>query len=57
MLAPFRDGSCPVRVAYRNDDATAELPLPVDWGVRLEDALLDSLIQWLSPENVKVIYA
>jgi DNA polymerase-3 subunit alpha len=57
MLAPFRDGSCPVRVAYRNDDATAELPLPVDWGVRLEDALLNGLTEWLSPENVKVVYS
>jgi DNA polymerase-3 subunit alpha len=57
LLAPFRDGSCPVRLAYRNGDAAVELPFPQNWGVRLEDALLNGLTEWLSPENVKVIYA
>ena len=57
MLAPFRNGPCPVRVAYRNGEATAELPLPESWRVRLDDALLDGLTQWLAPENVKVVYS
>jgi DNA polymerase-3 subunit alpha len=59
LLDPFRTtglGACPVRLAYRNDSAVAELPLPESWGVRLEDDLLNGLNDWLTPENVKVIY-
>ena len=57
MLAPFRNGPCPVRLSYRNGDATAELPLPESWRVRLDDALLAGLADWLKPENVKVLYS
>jgi len=56
LLSPFRNGPCPVRLAYRNGDAAAELPLPESWRVRLDDALLAGLAAWLRPENVKVIY-
>ena len=56
MLGPYRDGGCPVRLCYRNDEAQAELTLPDDWRVRLDDALLVSLGEWLSADNVKVIY-
>ena len=37
-------------------DAMAELPLPENWRVRLDDALLAGLVDWLQAENVKVIY-
>ncbi|MCK9285803.1 MAG: DNA polymerase III subunit alpha [Rhodocyclaceae bacterium] len=57
LLAPFRDGPCPVRVAYRNGDAQAEMSLSDAWRVRLDDALIASLQEWLSPDNVKVVYA
>ncbi|MDP2794171.1 MAG: DNA polymerase III subunit alpha [Sulfurisoma sp.] len=59
LLAPGRtmgSGGCPVRLCYRNADAAAELMLPESWRVRLDDALLASLAEWLSPANVKVIY-
>ncbi len=56
LLAPFRNGPCPVRLTYRNGDAVAELPLPESWRVRLDDALLAGLVDWLKAENVKVIY-
>jgi DNA polymerase-3 subunit alpha len=65
VLAPFRAlggeqsnavRGCPVRIAYANRDASAELLLPGNWGVQLEDALLDELATWLSNENVQVIY-
>ncbi|MDP2825753.1 MAG: DNA polymerase III subunit alpha [Sulfuritalea sp.] len=56
LLAPFRNGPCPVRLSYRNGDATAELPLPENWRVRLDDALLAGLADWLKAENVKVLY-
>ena len=57
LLAPFRNGPCPVRLNYRNGDAAAELPLPDSWRVRLDDALLAGLVDWLRQENVTVIYA
>jgi len=57
LLAPFRNGPCPVRLSYRNGEATAELPLPENWRVRLDDALLSGLADWLKPENVKVLYS
>jgi DNA polymerase-3 subunit alpha len=56
LLAPFRNGPCPVRLTYRNGDAMAELPLSDNWRVRLDDALLAGLVDWLQAENVKVIY-
>jgi DNA polymerase-3 subunit alpha len=57
LLAPFRDGPCPVRLAYRNDGASTELPLPEAWRVRLDDALLAGLADWLQAENVQVLYS
>jgi DNA polymerase-3 subunit alpha len=57
LLAPFRNGPCPVWLTYSNGDAAAELPLPESWRVRLDDALLAGLAEWLKPENVKVLYS
>ena len=57
LLQPFRNGPCPVRLAYTNAQAAADLPLPDAWKVRLEDALLAGLAEWLQPENVKVLYS
>ncbi|HTZ00055.1 MAG TPA: OB-fold nucleic acid binding domain-containing protein, partial [Rhodocyclaceae bacterium] len=57
LLAPYRaPGACPVRVAYTNQGAAAELALPDAWRVRLEDGLLASLRTWLSPENIRILY-
>jgi len=56
LLAPYRNGPCPVRVAYRNSQVTTELVLPDAWRVQLDDALLTSLRDWLLEENVRVIY-
>ena len=57
LLAPYRSGACPVRLAYGNDAAEAELTLPDAWRVRLDDALLAALNDWLSSDNVKVVYS
>jgi len=56
LLAPFRDGPCPVRVRYRNRQAECELPLGDAWRVRLDDELLEGLKEWLSEGNVEVLY-
>jgi DNA polymerase-3 subunit alpha len=57
LLAPFRNGPCPIRLNYRNAEASVELPMPDDWRIRLDDALLGELAAWLTTDNVKVIYA
>ena len=56
LLAPYRNGPCPVRVRYRNAQAECELPLGDTWRVRLDDELLAGLQQWLEAENVEVVY-
>ena len=56
LLAPFRDGTCPVQVRYRNAQAEADLPLGRAWRVRLEENLLDSLREWLPPNAVEIDY-
>ncbi len=58
LLSPYRasGGACPVRVKYRNGEAEVELGLPDSWRVRLDDALLAALNDWLSPGNVNVVY-
>jgi DNA polymerase-3 subunit alpha len=56
LLAPYRNGTCPVRVCYRSGDAVAELRLGDDWRVTPEDALIEALGAWLRPENVEVVY-
>ncbi len=56
LLAPYMPGNCPVRVAYRNADASCELLLGDESRVRLEDDLLAALGDWLSGDNVSVDY-
>ncbi len=66
LLAPYRcteggteratDNVCPVRICYRNGAAETELTLPDAWRVRLDDTLLTQLSDWLSRENVRVVY-
>jgi len=46
-----------VRLSYRNKEAETELALPETWRVTLDDALLASLNEWLTPANVKVVYS
>lgn len=56
LLAPFRQGPCPIRLRYTNSEASAELPLPENWRVQLDDSLITGLSEWLTPDNVKIIY-
>jgi DNA polymerase-3 subunit alpha len=58
VLSPYRAGSgaCPVRISYRNAEAETELSLPETWRVRLDDSLLAELHDWLTPDNVRVVY-
>ncbi|HTH39927.1 MAG TPA: OB-fold nucleic acid binding domain-containing protein, partial [Rhodocyclaceae bacterium] len=57
LLSPYRAGPCLVRLSYHNQTAKAEMNLSDAWRVSLDDALLGSLTDWLTPDNVKVVYA
>jgi DNA polymerase III subunit alpha len=56
VLAPFRHGHCPIVVEYRNQGIGGEIELPDAWNVQLDDPLLVRLREWLTPENVRVVY-
>ena len=56
LLEPYRNGQCSVEVRYRNGGASVEMQLGDNWRVSLDDALLQSLNEWLKPENVEVMY-
>ncbi|HXV09884.1 MAG TPA: DNA polymerase III subunit alpha [Burkholderiales bacterium] len=56
LLAPYRSGTCPVSVVYSNHAASCEIGLGSSWRVNLHDDLIRSLGEWLSPENVTILY-
>ena len=47
---------CRVKIDYHNEKGHVELILGQDWQVDLHDELIDGLTQWLSEENVKILY-
>ncbi len=53
VMKPHMPGNCAVRIAYRNDDALCEMEIG---SAKLSDALLSSLTQWLTVDNVQVRY-
>lgn len=57
LLAPYiRESSCKVVLDYRNGAASCEVSLPDNWRVELREELLVSLREWLTNENVKILY-
>jgi DNA polymerase-3 subunit alpha len=56
LLEPYRNGHCSVEVRYRTGGASVEMQLGENWRVNLDDALMQSLNEWLKPENVEVVY-
>ena len=56
LLAPYRSGSCPVSVVYSSRGVTCEIDLGDAWRVNVQDDLIQSLADWLKPENVKIVY-
>jgi DNA polymerase-3 subunit alpha len=47
---------CRVKIDYHNEKGHVELILGESWQVDLHDELIDGLTQWLSEENVKILY-
>ena len=56
VLAPYRKGTCPVSVVYSGRAASCEIDLGEAWRVNLHEDLIRSLSEWLSPENVHIVY-
>ncbi|MCI3950597.1 MAG: dnaE, partial [Burkholderiales bacterium] len=56
LLAPHRNGTCPVSIVYSNNGAICEIDLGEAWRVKLHDDLIRSLGEWLKPENVNIVY-
>ena len=60
LLSPYRgsgSGACSVSVHYVNGSASCDVALGDAWRVRLETELLEQLSLWLTPDNVRVVYA
>jgi len=56
LLAPYKQGSCPVSIVYSNGGAQCRIDLGDEWRVRLDDDLIRSLAAWLRPEDVQILY-
>jgi len=56
VLAPYRDGSCPVGIHYRNAGAQAHITLGDEWRVHPSDELLHRLRELAGEQQVKVMY-
>ena len=56
LLAPYRNGPCPVSIVYYNRAASCEIELGDDWRVSLSENLLQSLSAWLTEPNVTILY-
>ena len=55
-LLPFREGRCPVTLAYTGSGARAEIRLGEQWQVRPADELVQRLHELLGPEGVRIEY-
>jgi len=56
LLAPYRNGPLPVQIRYRTGGAECEVRLGDEWRIKPDQALLESLEEWLKAENVEVVY-
>ncbi len=55
-LTPFKDGFCPVVLAYQAHGARAQLTLGEDWRIQPSDELLQRLREMVGEEQVEMIY-
>jgi DNA polymerase-3 subunit alpha len=53
LLAPYRNGPCPVAITYGNGRSVCDVRLGEAWNVSPDDGLVEQLEDWLRPENVK----
>jgi DNA polymerase-3 subunit alpha len=55
-LSTEEERGCAVKVEYHNQSSRVELMLGNDWRVDLHDELIAGLTEWLSRDNVKILY-
>jgi DNA polymerase-3 subunit alpha len=55
-LAPNQSGSCPIMIRYSNGVGEVSTMLPDKWRVRVTEPLIESLNEWLKPDNVALQY-
>jgi len=56
LLAPYKSGGCPVSIHYTNGSAECRIDLGDGWRVKPDDTLIEALSEWLTPENVQLVY-
>jgi DNA polymerase-3 subunit alpha len=59
VLAPYRasgSGACQVVVSYGNGKAACEVVLGEGWRVRPDSKLISDLGDWLTPQNVELVF-
>ncbi len=56
ILAPYRQGSCPLRIRYRSAGVAGELTLGDDWAIRPEDELLVLLRDRFGEQSLQLQY-
>ncbi len=56
MLIPYQSGKCPVQIDYAHPEVNAKLVLGESWHIVPEDALIQSLREWLGSEAVILEY-
>jgi DNA polymerase III subunit alpha len=56
LLTQYSGGSCAVSIRYRNAAGECDIRLPDEYRVRISEPLLHSLNEWLSEQNVQVVY-
>ncbi len=56
VLAPYIGGACAVAIRYRNAQGECDIRLPDAYKVRVSEPLLASLNEWLTEDNVQVVY-
>jgi DNA polymerase-3 subunit alpha len=56
LLAPYRNGPCPVAITYANGRSVCDVRLGEAWKVSPDDGLVEQLEAWLRPENVTFSY-
>jgi DNA polymerase-3 subunit alpha len=57
LLTPHLKGPCPVSIEYHNQAGRCEISLGDDWKVYPRDELIASLGEWVTPENVRLVYS
>ncbi len=56
LLAPYRQGSCPIWINYKTQHARVDVVLGQDWQIQLTDDLIMNLGKLVGPKRVRVIY-